>query len=471
MKEKKFIILNEDELPKYQGNIYWSKVEIGTIFKTEHKEYGYNEFKLEKYEDRKLYLSKDGELKNGLLSYVFYKGGIGNLIGAREYKYKIGDIVNGLKITKLVRHKTDNRKSYEYICTKCGYDCGEYYQDGVLYERNSISESNLALGRGCSCCCINPKKVMPDINSLYVTDYWMVEAGISVDDAKKNTKSSNKKVLAKCPHCGKEKEIVLNHMYMRKSIVCDCGDNIPYPEKFLSNVLTQLGVKYQTQLSKTTFEWCGNKRYDFYLPDHDCIIETHGGQHYADSIDFATSLKESQDNDEYKKDLALSNGISRYIVIDCRRSTLKWIKTEVLKSELRDIFNLTDIDWEEVGIASMSNLTKEICEFWNNQKQEVSTTDLADIFKIAPSTVWRYLKIGNECGWCSYKPDYERRKPSRGVKVEVYKEGVLIHTFQSIAKLCRDSKNILGVKMSEGAIRKAYENTEEFRGYTFKLIK
>ena len=45
-------------------------------------------------------------------------------------------------------------------------------------------------------------------------------------------------------------------------------------------------------------------------------------------------------------ELALRNGIDEYIIIDCRKSNLNWIKNNILDSSLVNIFKLDDIDWE-----------------------------------------------------------------------------------------------------------------------------
>ena len=51
-----------------------------------------------------------------------------------------------------------------------------------------------------------------------------------------------------------------------------------------------------------TFDDCKNihkLRFDFYLPKYNCVIETHGEQHYKDSTDFfKVSLDEQQKRDK-----------------------------------------------------------------------------------------------------------------------------------------------------------------------------
>jgi len=44
----------------------------------------------------------------------------------------------------------------------------------------------------------------------------------------------------------------------------------------MSCVLDELLVLYETEVQ---FDWSDNKRYDFYLPEYNAIIEMHGKQH------------------------------------------------------------------------------------------------------------------------------------------------------------------------------------------------
>ena len=49
----------------------------------------------------------------------------------------------------------------------------------------------------------------------------------------------------------------------------------------------------------------------FYLPKYNCIIETHGLQHYEESSMTSRSLQEEIDNDLFKQEMALKNGIKK----------------------------------------------------------------------------------------------------------------------------------------------------------------
>ena len=209
----------------------------------------------------------------------------------------------------------------------------------------------------------------------------MCDLGLSEEDAKTHTKGSNDKVFVICPHCGEKKEIVISNLCNNKSICCSCGRGVSYPERFMMSVLDQLNIEYIFQLTKTTFDWCGDKKYDFYIPLTKSVLETHGMQHYK-WTGRGRTLEEEQENDRIKYELALQNGIKEeeYIVIDCRYSDKEWIKNNILKSKLNELFDLSKVDLEKCEEFALCNLVKSVCDYWNDKKDWESATDLEKIF-------------------------------------------------------------------------------------------
>ena len=328
---------------------------------------------------------------------------LGRVVGKYTNKFKMMDdkILDDKRDLNILNKKRVGKiKYYKYHCNKCGNE-------------DWISESNLLTkNKGCNTCCNPPRKLVLGINTIWDTDRWMCDLGISEEDAKTHTKCSGDKVIVTCPNCGKQKQIVINKVYNRKSISCSCNDGISYPEKFIISLLEQLNIKYIKEYKP---EWSNNKRYDFYITDYNTIIECHGRQHY-DSYGFKTcngrTLQEEQNNDQYKKELALNNNINNYITLDCRNSELEWIKQSIINSELNDLFDLNKVDWlkcEEFAINS--NKVKEICEYWkihnrvNNEN--LTLKDIGNIFNLGRDTVGKYLKKGSLLGWCDYNSNYK----------------------------------------------------------------
>jgi hypothetical protein len=171
------------------------------------------------------------------------------------------------------------------------------------------------------------------------------------------------------------------------------------------NVLDQLNIEFKRQLSKITLKWCDKYKYDFYIKKENCIIEIHGLQHYENATRGRT-LKEEQKNDEYKTQLALSNGIKYYISINCRISDLDFIKNNIMQSELPNIFDFKeeDINWLKCHEYAISSTVKTVCDLWNNENDLLK---ISNELKINKATVRQYLKQGVKLKWCNYNPEKE----------------------------------------------------------------
>lgn len=339
-----------------------------------------------------------------------------------------------------------------------------------------VTPYSLLSGSGCPFC-NKSKKAKFGVNTIWDTDKWMVNLGVSESDAKKYSRCSNKKIVVKCPDCGREKKMMIGNIYNYKSIGCSCGDGKSYPEKFVFNLLEQLDADFETEYSP---EWIGKKRYDFHIKDNDCIIETHGMQHYKQGFVGIKkiTLKQEQKKDKLKKETALANGIKHYIELDCRESNIEWIKNSILSSELNDLFNLSNIDWLKCAKCANSNIIKEVCEYWNNKKDGETTGDLANMLNLNRNTIVNYLKKGTKLGWCEYDPKEEMKKSStkvgkaRGKKVEAFKSGQSLGIFSSCAELERQSEELFGVKLNNSKISSVCRGKrKQHKGFTFKYIE
>lgn len=398
-------ILNYEELPRYDsGRIKWNEVEKGFVFKVSHEKYGYKEFILIDYEPKSHILHfKFGEKVKCINTDNFKNGCIGGITEefTQEFKFDLEEslkdnrrdlIIINREYRKAKHGKSiANEKWYKYKCNICGWTEGW------------MIEGNIKRGNGCACCA--GKIVVPEINSIWAREPWMMDLGISEEDAKKYLPNSNKSINVCCRHCNRKKKMKISTIYNNKSIGCVCGDGFSYPEKFTINVLTQLNCDFQTQLKN---DWTENKKYDFYIPSINLIIETHGRQHYVDiHRKGARTLAEEQENDKFKRELALSNGIEHYIELDCRESDMKWIKNSILNSELNEIFDLTNIEWSECEKYALKNIVKEVCDYWNNKEEWETVSDLCKIFTKDIFVIINFLKKGNKFGWCNYNPKEE----------------------------------------------------------------
>lgn len=441
---------------------------------------------------------------------AFIKCYIGSIIGiiTKDFKLEIGQriidynedgsIKRDLTIVdrkyiqeeqtdKLGRKSIANKKYYKYNCNLCGFDCGEHYKKGKYQEELWIIESSLLREQasGCACCC-NPSRIaVKGINDIATTHPYLIKYFANIEDSYKYLYGSSEKILVKCIDCGNEKEIAINKLISKGFSCPKCGDNIPYGEKIMFNVLEQLGLEFQTQLNKTTFNWCEDYKYDFYfkLNGEDILTETHGNQHYEKSfstIDGAKTLEEEIKNDKVKKELALSNSIKEenYIVINCKESTLKWIKQHILEDKtLNKLFDLRKIDWLKAEEFALSSRVREVCDLWN-VNANITTTKISELTKLSSDTVRVYLKQGVELGWSDYNAELENDKtlfkkgniPNNIKQVEVFKDGISKGIYPSARYIDTNSEQLFGVKLDFRAISAVcLGKKKQYKGFTFKF--
>lgn len=172
-----------------------------------------------------------------------------------------------------------------------------------------------------------------------------------------------------------------------------CNKGISYPEKFMMSFLKQIDANFIYQYNKTNgCDWSENYRYDFYLIDFNTIIEVHGIQHYRTTF---KDISITQYNDQQKYELAVQHGC-KYIVIDARRSSVKYISNNILKSDLALLFDLSNIDWDKCSSSIRSSTFNEVCQLLNQCKY--SYQEIADICHISAVTVGRYAREAIQLG-------------------------------------------------------------------------
>ena len=287
--------------------------------------------------------------------------------------------------------KIQNIKTYKkyYFISDCGH---EFYSR----PENVIRDWKI----GCPICSGRVvAKGINDFNSIYpeLSRYL-----VNYEDGNKYTYSSNKVVNWRCPDCGNEWRQSFSKMALKINKCSRCGINNSYAERIMSVLLDGLCVLYDREIK---FDWSGNKRYDFYLFEHNTIIEMHGKQHYHNSFPYKTARNEYEEmlNDEEKYSLAMQNGISEYIVIDASKSDFEWIKNNICNSPLPTLlcFSSKDIDWKLIDKQATSNLIKDVCSDYNNG---ASMDYLIQTYGKSRNTIRDYLKKGASFGWCNYEP-------------------------------------------------------------------
>jgi len=365
----------------------------------------------------------------------------------KDYIYNIGDVVNGVEILEktYVYWKKGRIKSYMCKCLKCGYI-------------QNKAEPNLLVGKRCVVC--SGQLIVKNINSIWKTHPHLRKYFVNIDDSYNNTSNNTtKKILFKCPDCGFEKEMFLKNISKRGFSCSVCGDGVSYGEKLISNLLQFNNIDF---IPQKTFDWSNSKRYDFYVPKFNCIVEAHGSQHYKETRSKWDNLKSQQNNDEYKRTIAINNGIEHYIVIDCFDSNFNYIKDSVLNSELLYLLKIdpSKINWTHIHNQAGISLSKKILDEYINVTQNVQ--QISKNLGLCVPTVKKYLEIWNDLGLCEYKDKFKNRWVYC-VNIDMY------------FKTCPiASKYILeheGIYISNKTINSICRGMQEIsKGYTFKYV-
>ena len=399
-----------------KGNINW-KASIGykVKFIYDDIEGDFKIINILKIENRSNYIltieykKKTFDIDNGSFRDAY----LGNILNPeyREYKFRVGEIVSKnkqkIEIINTIRFsrkgkKKDIVRGYEYKCLI----------DGNVSE---IDEISLLRNKNICSVCANDK-VLKGVNDLNTTHSALSKLFKNKEDTYRYSYGSNKKVMIKCLDCGLEKEIMIRTLVSYGFSCPKCGDGISYPEKIMFNVLEQLNVKNRIE---ELFHWSknimhnnpklsGNKKYDFYISTLNCIIEMHGGQHYLENGFISLggrNLNEEQENDKLKYNLAIQNGIKEddYIIIDCRKSDLEFIKDKIINSRLSNMFDLSNIDWFQAEKFALNSRVREACDLWNNGLE--STNKISQIMELKQQTIIKYLHKGVNLKWCTYNPE------------------------------------------------------------------
>ena len=303
-----------------------------------------------------------------------------------DYVYEINDIVD-VKSGKIqildktyINTKSSKRRAYKCKCLndKCGYEYIDY-------------EYNVTKGIGCGCC--NGKIVVNGINDLNTTNPEISKLLLNYEDGFKYTKNSGQSLDWKCPICGKiHKDKKITNI-SKVGLSCNCSKTKSYPNRFMHWLLINLNIHFEEE---KTFCWSNNRKYDFYLSDFNIIIEMMGKQHYEKCSFTTRTLEEEQINDDYKNEIAIDNGIKKYICIDCTYSDFNYIKNNVLNSDLNNVINFKMVDWDFVQVKSETNILNEIAKYWNDGIYD--TKLIGEKVGLTSSPVVKHLKKCEQFG-------------------------------------------------------------------------
>lgn len=248
------------------------------------------------------------------------------------------------------------------------------------------------------------------------TDMWSTRPDMAKmlknpDDGYKYFTTSSHKVDWICPNCHSDiKDKIINNVNMFGLSCPNCSDGMSFGEKYVYELLTQLKCNF---IYDKTTEWSNNKRYDFRIPSMNLIIEVHGIQHYEQSfMEYHNSkrnvrtIEEEKQNDNYKMNLALSNGIKYYIQLDCKLSDYDYIKSSIIDSKLNELFDLSIVNWDKCFESTFSSNVILCADLWNSGMK--NTKDISNNIGFNITSVIKYLKQAAKIGLCDYELNYTK---------------------------------------------------------------
>ena len=168
------------------------------------------------------------------------------------------------------------------------------------------------------------------------------------EDLKNYHMGSGKTYKWKCPSCGKRfNKRILD--VAQSGMSCDlCSSSFSKNERLVSIILTKIKEDYVTQKE---FNECKLKQplpFDFYLPQYNMVIETHGMQHYKE-VKFYKTNEHTLKSDRIKKKYCKDNNI-QYCEINCSSGknidTINQLK-EIIKIDLTEQ-ELKECMWESM---------------------------------------------------------------------------------------------------------------------------
>ena len=252
----------------------------------------------------------------------------------------------------------------------------------------------------CKCPYCNGKKILVGFNDLWTARPDIARMLVNPDDGYKYTYNSGKKLEWKCLDCNTS-YIKAVYDVVNNGLRCvHCSDNFPIGEKIIHALLKYLDIDFEYQKK---FDWSSNRKYDFYINDKNLIVEVNGIQHYYEKLHFThTSLSDIQENDANKLEMAMNNGVDKYIYIDSSSSDFLIIKDNILHSELKNILPLdilTEDDWIEIARKSSRSFLIICSDLWNDGW---CVKQIKNELKIHDKTVKRYLISAQKLNLCDY---------------------------------------------------------------------
>ena len=178
--------------------------------------------------------------------------------------------------------KTEYVKSNKPVCIICP-EHGEFWQ----------TPGNHLSGKGCYLC----NRLKADKNKISNKEKFICKAkkvhGDKYDYSKVEYKSAKEKVCIICPEHGEFWQTPNKHLSGEGCPKCKTS----LLEEEMQKSLIKENIKY---IKEYTPIWANGKRYDFFIPDFNAIIECQGEQHYF-PVDFSGKMSKEEMEKNFEK--------------------------------------------------------------------------------------------------------------------------------------------------------------------------
>nr|DAL23982.1 MAG TPA_asm: hypothetical protein [Caudoviricetes sp.] len=364
----------------------------------------------------------DVQFEDGAVSYnkTYYNFKIGNIKHPFRYEdsfaYHI-EVELGLNLNDIWNWEKNNELDINpYKITRCSDKkvwlyCQEKEYHNYDREGNKIGYKiqcgSFYNNQRCSYCGHNKIHYKDSLAYKYPKIAKMIsipENDLTFEDCYNIACHSKKRFYFECYKCEiiSNKKLILNSIVSRGYYSCEkCGDGISIPNKFMYSLLNQLNVKFKSEYSPYYFK--NNQHVDFFLKDYNIIIEMDGCFKDRHLIEY----------DYWRDFLNMKYGGYKTIRIKLIDSYIythdkfNYIKNQVLNSELSNLFNLNNINWNLIWEESQKSKCIEAWKLWNNGLHD--TKEIGNILNICQSTVTTYLKRGVECKRCDYTVEESKK--------------------------------------------------------------
>lgn len=299
-------------------------------------------------------------------------------LNAKETLKKLG--------SNLVLKEYDNyNKPLKAYCP----DCKQVFSTYMITIKNN---------HGCCPCC-KGGIVIKGFNTFGDLYPDLIKYFKNKEDAFSHSYGSGEKIEMKCPDCGMEFTMALNHLSKRGFSCPICSDKVSLPNRILRAFLKSVSKQIERYGFEKDFDWSQGKIYDgFFIKNgKKYLVEMQGEQHYKDAWN---SKEETQENDRLKAQLAEENGFE-LIVIDCENSNFDYIKKSIMNSKLRELFSIRKRNWDAIFKQATSSLIVKVAELYNNGI--TSPTQIGKELGVHRKTVQNYLEKASQLKMINYE--------------------------------------------------------------------